>query len=567
MLSNTNFSIRCLATAPKGLSQGIPISVAMYRRLYFAILGLLACSVGIAQPSGTYLESINPNPQYWYNYDHSANIWTIDNHIYITNAYGEGLDREAQIFKIDANTREIVKEIKMVGPQVDLIFSIRGGYCLTSDEHILLTGEWRDYVNTRMRTFLAKLDKDLNVVWVNYYPDLFEYHVYGDAVVETPTGDILLYMTEGKPSPVHGPWIVGEGWIRILKTDAMGGVLLNKIIPDTFKQAVGYGHLSRMEDGNYLLSSQLVGLNYYHPNPLLGLFRYNALLHKIDEDANPIWSRLVNYSTSGLLQEPTSIALPGGGGAVMWSRDTFGAPLGVKPSFQELNCIDSEGNTIWRHGWLDQSLRYFYRIVTAANGDILGVGAHTTGLPNKGKAVIFRATQDGEIIWERHYSDSIQRPWSPLTEMFDICELADGRLAATGIVFDTNAVGTLNPNIGLLVVGADGCLEPGCTGVTQYVTGIFEPFAPAPQLPQLLCSPNPASDFISVKLPITFQDSPPSHMLRAYNSQGILVAEIPWNDLAQERQVQVRNWPFGIYQLLFWKEGNPLFSGKVIVQH
>ena len=147
----------------------------------------------------------------------------------------------------------------------------------------------------------------------------------------------------------------------------------------------------------------------------------------------------------------------------MWSRDTFGAPPEIKSGFQELNCIDSDGNTLWRHAWLDQSLRYFYRIITAANGDILGVGAYLHNDDEKGKAVIFRASQAGEILWERHYSDSIQRPWSPYMEMLDICELADGRIAATGVVFDTNAVGSLNPNIAVLVVGARD--RSGCSGV------------------------------------------------------------------------------------------------------
>jgi len=539
----------------------------MQIRVLFVLCLLLACAKVQAQPSETYLMAFDPNPQNMYLFDHSNNIWSIDNHIYVTNLIGDSAwNRVVQIFKIDASTREIVKQIELTGPQTDIACSGRGGYCLTSDQHILLTGEWRDYANTRMRTFLLKLDKDLNLVWINYYPDLFEFHVYGDAVAQTPAGDILLYLTEGKPSPTHGPWIVGEGWIRVIKTDSVGNLLFNKVIPDTFLQTVGYGHLSRMEDGNYLLSSQLVGLNYYPPNPLLGLFRYNALLHKIDEDANLIWSRLVNYSTA-ILQEPTSIALPDGGGAVMWSRDTFGAPPGIKWSFQELNCIDSEGNTLWRHGWLDESLRYFYRIVAAANGDILGVGAYYTGFPTKGKGVIYRATQEGEILWERHYSDSIQRPWAPFMELFDICELADGRIAATGVVFDTNAVGTLNPNIGVLVVGADGCLEPGCTGVTQYVTGIFEPIAVTPPIPQLICSPNPANDFALIKLPVSFGSTSPKQMLKCYDIQGRTIAEVPWGDAQEAVQIAVKDWPPGVYQLLFWAGRKPLCSGKIIVQH
>ncbi len=114
-----------------------------------------------------------------------------------------------------------------------------GGYFLTTDEHILLTGEWRDYNNTRMRTFIAKLDKDLEIVWINYYPDLFEYHVYGEAIAETPSGDIMLYLTEGKSLPTGNPWQTAESWIRMVKTDALGNPIFSKIVQDTFSQTVG----------------------------------------------------------------------------------------------------------------------------------------------------------------------------------------------------------------------------------------------------------------------------------------------------------------------------------------
>jgi hypothetical protein len=500
-----------------------------------------------------------------YQYDHSANIWNLGQYIYVTNLIAdENYNRYSQIFKINSDTREIVNRIDLTGPQIDLACSGRGGYCLTFDQHILLTGEWRDYDNTRMRTFLMKLDKDLDLVWVNYFPDLFEYNAYGDAVAETPSGDILLYLSEGK-SNSSNPWISHEAWTRVVKTDADGNILLNKVIPDTFKQAIGYGHLSRMDDGGYLLSTQISWANYQHPNPILGTFQNNALLHKIDEEANPIWSRLVSYSKF-VLQEPTSIALPGGGGAVMWSRDTFGAPAEINANFMELNVIDSEGNILKRHGWYDNVLRNFYRIVAAANGDILGAGVYYTGLPSKGKGVLYRASQDGEILWERHFSDSIQRPWAPFMELFDLCELADGRIAATGVVFDTNAVGSLNPNIGVLVVGADGCLEPGCTGATQYTISAKEPVLTKPALPQMVFSPNPASDITFVTIPEMPGQKTSGYSLRAYDFQGRQVNETNWDGSGGPVQLDVGNWPSGAYQFLLWEGRSPVSSGKLIVQ-
>ena len=532
-------------------------------RVFFTAFGLLASLSISAQPSETFIKSFDTNPQNMFGYDNSNNIWSIDNYIYVTNLYGnaEGY-RKPQIIKIDPNTRKIVKQIEMDGPQIDMAIAERGGYCLTADQHILLTGEWADFINTRMRTFIAKLDKDLEMVWINYYPDLFEFHVYGDGIAETPSGDIMLYLTEGKPLSPGEPWKNAEGWIRIIKTDSVGNLILNKIVPDTFFQTVGYGSLARAEDGNYLLTSMVIGY-YYHW--LYGTYRYNAIVHKIDEHANPVWSKMVNYNKY-LRQLPTATPLSGGGGAVMWSRDTFTSDPNIAFEFNELHRINNEGQTNWRHEWNDVSVRYVYRIITAANGDILGCGFYQKD-GGRGKSWLFRATEGGEILWERHYSDSIQRPWSPQLEMLDICEMADGRIAATGTVFDTNSVGALNPNIGVLVVGADGCLEPGCVGLTHYITDAFEPIAQSTQLPQLVCSPNPAADFISVMLPHEIESTNKKQMLRCYDAQGILISETLWGNGNTEQQIDVGKWSPGAYQLLFWAEGRPLSSSKILVQH
>ena len=537
----------------------------MRTRLFIAILVILDCLRIAAQSSDTYLKTFDPNPSNMWVADKAANVWSIGSYIYLVNGYLNPNDaRIQQIFKINVNTREIVKQIGLTGPEIDLAITEPAGYCLTADQHILLTGEWRDYINSRMRTFIAKLDQDLNVLWINYYPDLSDLNVYADAIAETPSGDILVYLTEGKPKSLQEPWINVESAIRIVKTDADGNLLFNKVIPDTLKQTVGYGHLSRTDDDHYLLSSVVVGLNLQIPS--YGLYRYNALAIKIDENANTVWSRFINPSKP-LLQEPTSIALPGGGGAIMWSRDTIGAPAEVKQIFMELTVFDESGNTSWRHGWLDLSSRFFYRLISASNGDILGVSYYSQGYPTKGKTMIFRASPTEGILWERYYSDSIQRPWSPQLEMLDLCELSDGRIAATGIVFDTNSVGSLNYNIGVLLVGADGCLEPGCTGLTQYTTGTFESVITLPRLPQLVCSPNPAQDVAFLRLPEGFVTESEANMLKCYDTQGRLMTEVPWAKGMNNIPIEVKNWPSGMYQLLLWADRKPLCSGKLIVQH
>jgi hypothetical protein len=523
---------------------------------------LIACTNGLAQSYGTFLKSFDPNPQDTYVFDKGTNIWSIGNYLYVVNGFVNPKGgRSQQLFKIDATTREIVKQISMEGPQGDIVVSERGGYCVTADEYVYLTGGWRDYVAMRMRTFVAKLDNDLNIDWVNYYPDLSSgLNVYGDAISETLSGGILLYLVEGNPT-VSNPWQSNPARLRIVKTDQSGQLIFNKIIPDTFNLTYGFGHLSRTDDGNFLLASNIYDI-YEHP--IFGTYFYTAIVHKIDSNANPIWSRLINRNQFNI-QAPISTTLTGGGGAVMWSRDTFASDPEISFEVNELHRLNSDGETLWTHEWNNKSIRYTYRIITANNGDILGCGAYSH--EGKGKTWLFRVTQDGDLLWERHYSDSIQRPWSPQLEMLDLCEMADGRIAAAGIVFDTTSVGSLNSNVGILVVDANGCLSPDCTGLNQYITGAFEPVLKSPSLPQLLCSPVPATDFVSVKLPYEIVGGQKKKLLNCYDVQGNLVSQINWEDSSAEQQIDVVNWLSGTYQLVFWAGRRPVFSGKIIVQH
>ncbi len=317
----------------------------------------------------TFIQSIDPNAEQEYQADKGTNIVAIGNYLYVISGYVNTQEHRIQnIFKIDANTREIVNRIEIQGPQIDLIISERGGLYVTPDEYILITGEWRDYDALKMRTFIAKLDKDLEIVWINYYPELSEGNVYGDALSQTSTGDILLYLTEGEPEPFENPWITVSSRPRIVKTDPDGELIFNKIIPDTFQQSIGYGHLAPTDDGNFLISSTVLGY-YYHP--IYGTYRYNVIVHKIDSEANPIWSRMVGY-TQFPIQEPVATTLSGGGGAVMWAKDTFVPDPTIAFNFNVLNRYNGEGGLSWTHEWNDVALRVVYRIITAQNGDILG---------------------------------------------------------------------------------------------------------------------------------------------------------------------------------------------------
>jgi hypothetical protein len=523
------------------------------RPIILLLLSFLG-TVSFSQDS-TYVISYDPNPQNPYIADKGANIWNIGNYVYIVDSYvDDAFLRNQHILKINLNTKEIEKKITLEKPQGDLAVSQIGGHLLTKDKKVVLTGEWYDYDREKMCSFLAKLDEDLNIIWINYYPDLAILNIYGDGVAETTDGNYLWYATEtiqSSPQPK-------EDVIRIIKTDTSGAILLSSIVQDTFNTSYGFGDITPTDDGNFLLSSAVVDFDG-HPEKA-----YNNLLFKIDAEGNTIWGRTLDRFVQVLITGAHSTALAGGGGAVVAAKDTLSANPAVIPTFPVLYGYDGLGNQTWAHEWHDVAIREIYRIIKANNGDILGLGYYSKG-SNPGKGWLFRASPQGEILWERYYSDSLQRPWSPLFELLDFCELEDGRIAAVGIVVDTSIVGLPNANIGLLIVDANGCLYPDCTGANHYFTETFEPMAIFPRRYSIICEPNPSAGSFHVRLPSLDTRHEPAE-LRVSDMSGNLLKRIEWTSDATALQVENIGLPPGFYAITAYAQNRPFATGKHIIK-
>lgn len=506
----------------------------------------------------TYLTSIDPNLQNSFQADKGYHIWSIEQNIYIVNGYidANGIDRQNELFQVDANTHQVVRRLPLDGPQGDLAVSAT---YLTTDGNMLLTGEWRDYDALRMRLFVMKLTPELETIWSNFYPDLSPNSYYPDGIVEMPdSNQYLLYLSEG-----FGPAPHTYGELRILKTDDDGSVMWNRMLTDTMFRAYGYGDISATDDGHFLVSSAVDNL---YIDPITGKsFFYNAIVHKIDREANQVYTKSIGY-TGIRVQEPISLALPGGGGVVMWTKDTNTVDPGVATDFPIMYGFDRDGNRTWTQEWNRWGYQTVYRIEPVANGDILGVGYYSR-LGGKGKGWLFRMTNSGEVLWERLYSDSLIRPWAINLELLDVCELADGRIAATGIVMDTNEVaGLYNFNVALLVLDADGCLQPGCGEEVQYITSTHTPLFKV-STAALQVSPNPAWGLVRVALPEGLSGRGGPYELRCYSYGGQLVWSQRWPPGSSELTLPGADWPNGSYLLTLYEGNWPVAAGKLVVQH
>lgn len=531
------------------------------RRYFVIILHIVLYLIIVNTTNGQhYIHSIDPNPENIFQADKGKNIWAVDSFLYINNGIVQTSGgRLNHIIKINANTKIIESIFNLSGPHDDIAIPQHGAYTLTSDgRHVMVTGEWYDYDHGLMRLFLGKLDEDLKVVWINYFPDLSDKHVWAYGVAETLEGEYMVCFTQDVLRDPNTQFIID---LHVLKTDSEGNLLMNVMLPDTFLSIGSWGNINRTADGAILVNGSTVDFRHISGQPLRP---YNTLVHKVSSEGEILWSRLMYpcpwYSYIGV-----NTTLTDGGSVVAWYKDTTWFDIvTVDKDFPALYRLDQDGNLLWRWDWYEVGIQRIYRMITAQNGDILGLGAFTK--LGKGRTWLFRMTPDGELKWERQYSDSIQRPWSPLLEMLDITEMDDGRIAATGIVYDTNALGYINFNIGLLVLDSMGCITPDCEGVMHYITtSVVDLPGIRHTLPVLITAPNPARDACQIIMPESGGSPGSRYQLSVYDMQGVVVAQHTWPPGSDTFTLDTSHLPHGIYRLLLFDYRTAVATGKIAV--
>lgn len=251
----------------------------------------------------------------------------------------------------------------------------------------------------------------------------------------------------------------------------------------------------------------------------------------------------------------------------MWYKDTSWFDLvTVDHNFNVMHGFNADGNLLWETEWHNPTAwRSADRLISAANNDLLGSGYMHPGAPgSRGKGWLFRSSPEGEILWERYYSDSLLRPWSPRMQFIDMCEMEDGRIAATGNVYDKNDQGWIRSNVVIMVFDENGCLEPGCDQSNYYLTSSLESLFSLPPLPFLHVWPNPAAEVFRVQVPESVWTGKNDLTLAAYDVQG---RETYKNTVTEAQPlVDGSRWPAGAYQLVLLRQGVPVAGGKVVVE-
>ena len=149
----------------------------------------------------------------------------------------------------------------------------------------------------------------------------------------------------------------------------------------------------------------------------------------------------------------------------------------------EVKIIDTSGNTKWREeiGLKNVPIgeRGYLDLMQSSDGHIVGCGRAASAIAEFDGAHIFKLDYTtGAMLWDRAYSDwilstGLRRP--KYMFLFNVEELSDGSFFACGLrrrSIKIDGVTDLIDDLLLIRVDADGCLEPGCGGTKQALSGV-----------------------------------------------------------------------------------------------
>lgn len=492
-------------------------------------------------------------------------IFELKEHLLIRNGYVHPFTnkRVTNLLLIDKKTYEVVSQVEVIGPQGDMIMT--AGTVL-SDGKMVFTGEWLDSTTLLMHTFIAKYNLDLQLEWINLFPefDSLQIKYFSFGICETSEGDFLIGLTQTDSSlPTYDQQSLG-----LIKTDANGELIFNKVFLDTFDAMLGYGNLTPTDDDHFIISA--FSRRVINPSG-----HFVGLLHKIDTEGNIIWSQkeLGDWFST---QVPLSTALPDGGAVMAYTRDSIvyfedGSWISL---FNALFAYDKLGMPLWCQNWIhtdNTANTRFMNLSLAKNGDVLGCGYWGRDGGKGTLGWLFRLNPEtGEPRWERHYSDSLN--WPTIKKdpflFWRILELEDKRLAITGWKIDStdhpDSADGLNSNILLMVLDSMGCLVPGCEGEDQVISSTegWQVIQSTPLL-ALQVSPNPAKEHIFVQWPEGVPFSGRAYQLMAFDDLGRQIWSGPCHGNPQ--RIDTEKWPPGYVTLVCIQGGQPVASARILI--
>jgi outer membrane protein assembly factor BamB len=352
--------------------------------------------------------------------------------------------------------------------------------------------------------------------------------------------------------------------------DIVGGIynqfseiILQKITPEgeaLWEQPLETGYQYHYPGNIQVLPGDEIAVAYtFNPD----IDDHNAGLAKTDSLGNLIWNTFLGSTRSPRCKTVTK-TYSDGDIIAGWCRDTAGLPGNIANNNPIVYKIDNlTGDIVWEYYFQKQRVRELRDITISANGDIIGCGNISLGSQ---KAWLFRLNGQGELLWEKNYTSAL----TPINifEFEEIVESPDGSITAVAQIFlqDTlNGFPYPDGSVWLVHLDSTGCFTPDCVSDTIVITDVLEPESPeAHNAPSVFFSvaPNPSVG----PMRVVFQQPLPWRQarLRVWDARGQAVQQQTLAQGAQQAQVDLADFPPGLYLIALEAEGRVWQTEKVV---
>lgn len=391
---------------------------------------------------------------------------------------------------------------------------------------------------------LIKVSSSGELLWINDYGTLNISETSQSTVLDSG-GNILIYSTIGIPSRYLEK--------MMFKIDTSLGVLIDEfILEDTFAFSY-FGNMerSKIEDTNII---SFLKFDVIPPNRKGDK---SGVVAKFNPDTDTTMQIIREDFDieKGFYVYPLVYARQLSNGDIIFNQ----VDHSTAPDQIIMIRMDSEGNIIWeRPVRTPNGFSGIYNFRITQNDDIIGVGNNNACPLEDGTTEesgwAFRMNADGELLWQRcfHFFNEDNILWA-LLGLHDLVELPDGRIAYVGFVTDE----FLETDVLLLVTGADGCLEPGCTD-NGFLTNIASLESVGTTINVF---PNPTSD--QLRISIDSGRLPAKKTIQAFTADGKLLFSKVLDVGENQLTIDAMDWTTGNYILKIYDERNHLRSTKL----
>ncbi len=376
---------------------------------------------------------------------------------------------------------------------------------------------------TGRELFLKQLDFSGNELWTQTYPDTVSKGT--EVLIKTRDGGFLLsgYRWNNAAMTMSHTFV--------MKLNGQGKLLWERHYQYGYFYPTPY-QMIELEDGR-------IAIAFTHAISQMSLPHVGAGLLVLDPEGELEWVRTFEPSRHAI-SLPWVTELYNQTLAFSFNKnflDDFNYPHYLTREPPVVYGLDLEGNFIWETILESRTYKALSNIITAQNGDIVGVGLDRKFGDYDGTGGwIFRMTETGDTLWQHsfpYYDSPIEQ-----AEFHSLAQTPDGGFIISGLVQDTfpdHDPTYNNPNIWLVKLDSTGCLVD-CENPVTLIKW------PEPEAAVLQLFPNPANDYIELNL---LRPSRGKAMVQLYDLSGrqILSADMP----SAAVRLELGSIPKGVY--------------------